>query len=230
MFENGKRRSLAAAAGVGAAGFVILVATTVVARGPDIGNPYELLLPNYSKVAPQTAPAPSIPMTSPRRRSIAAIAGHPVCVRLCDGAYFPISTGNGEEAQCRNLCPDAATAIYQAPNGSDDIGEAVSKTGKRYSELPTALRYRSGLDAACVCHRSIAPHYSLAEDSTLRKGDYVMTRNGLAVFEGGAALPHHAADFVALDKARLSAEYTRSAEALHGPKGAPRRAIRITTP
>lgn len=230
MLEKGKRRSLVAAAGIGAAGFVILIATAVVARGPDIGSPYELLLPHAWKAAPQTAPAPSVPMTSPSGRSAAAIAGHPVCVRLCDGAYFPISTANGEEAQCRNLCPDAETAVYDEPNGADDIGEAVTKTGKRYSELPTALRYRSDLDAACVCHRSIAPHYSLAEDSTLRKGDYVMTGNGLAVFEGGAALPHRAADFVALDKARLSAKERRSMEALHGPAGAPRRAIRITTP
>jgi len=230
MLEKGKRRPLAAASGIGAAGFVILIATAVVARGPDVGSPYELLLPNFSKGAPQPTPTPSVPMASPGRRSVAAIAGHPVCVRLCDGAYFPLSTASEEETQCRNLCPDAETAVYDAPNGSDDIGEAVSKTGKRYSELPTALRYRSGLDATCVCHRSVAPHYSLAEDSTLRKGDYVMTRNGLAVFEGGAALPHRAADFVALDKARLSAKDRRSVEALHGRTAAPRRAIRITTP
>jgi hypothetical protein len=228
MIERGTRRRRIATAIVGAA-LAVAATSAVVARGPEIGSPYETLIPNFSHRwnggSRSSAPAPL-------HSQSASVAGRPVCVRLCDGAFFPISSGRdaGDDAVCRGLCPDAETAVYFEPRGSDDISDAVSNAGRPYSELPTALRYRTALDQTCVCHRDLAPHYSVAEDSTLRKGDVVMTPNGPAVYEGSAGLPHRAGDFVALAKARLPAQRRAELEALQGPYSVQRGSVRVTTP
>jgi hypothetical protein len=231
MDEGKKSRRLVATA-IGGTALALAATSAVVARGPNVGSPYEILTPYFSHPAPAEAPPP-VHAQPPHAPRAAAVTGRPVCVRLCDGAYFPISNGAaeaGDEAICRGLCPDADTAVYLEPRRSDDIADAVSKTGRPYSELPTALRYRATLDATCVCHRDLAPHYSVAEDSTLRKGDIVMTPSGPAIFDGAAGLPHRASDFVALAKARLSAQQRVELQALQGPHSAPRGSVRVTTP
>jgi hypothetical protein len=179
-------------------GAALLVAGDVIARGPDVGSPYELLLPGFSHGF----------STPPRRsRSHDALAeGARVCVRLCDGGYFPIAANTGypsEEAACQSLCPDAPTAVYREMNSSDRIDDAVSATGESYSALPTAFSYREKVDATCACHRLAASANSFDQDPTLRKGDYVMTSSGLRVFEGQGTLPHQASDFVAIAGASI---------------------------
>ena len=231
MVEGRTRRRLVAAA-IGGTALALAATSAVVARGPDIGSPYEILTPYFSH-APSARP--STPAEAPARAHshTAAVTGRPVCVRLCDGAYFPVSNGVREandEAICRGLCPDADTAIYLEPRRSDDIADAVSKAGRPYSELPTALRYRTAFDKTCACHRDLAPQYSLAVDSTLRKGDVVMTQNGPAVFNGAAGLPHRSSDFVALAKARLTAQQRVELQSLQGPHSAPRGSVRVSTP
>jgi len=60
-----------------------------------------------------------------------------VCVRLCDGRYFPVKrhSGVGSAKSCSSFCPASATKIY---NGNS-INHAVALDGKRYSELPARL-------------------------------------------------------------------------------------------
>jgi hypothetical protein len=135
------------------------------------------------------------------------VARQAICVRLCDGFSFPIgayagSRGLGRQASmCQSDCPDAATALYVLPKGSDKIEEAVSARGNRhYSELPDAFHYKALLDDACTCHKasSAGPTMSLLRDLTLRRGDAVMTSSGLQVYHGGESFPHRRSDFVAL--------------------------------
>ena len=83
-----------------------------------------------------------------------------ICVRTCDGYAFPVGAYHGEddrashEAACRSACPDAATALYLLPGGSDRIGAAVNiASGRPYSALPDAFHYANVLDEACTCHR-----------------------------------------------------------------------------
>jgi len=232
MFEKTKGRRLANVAAIGAVALVTSVADIVVARGPNVGSPYEILSPSFASVAPTTR-QPS-ETAGPGRPHRTIVVGLPVCVRLCDGAFFPIAVSSGtaeEEALCRNLCPDAETAVYREPNGSNDIDGAISRAGKPYSELPTALRYRTTLDGTCVCHHDLAPHYSIAQDSTLRKGDYVMTPKGFVVFAGASRLPHRASDFVAIAKAQIPATQRSALQSMEGPHPLARRgSVRITTP
>eukprot|EP01037_Dinobryon_pediforme_P025905 gene25905-28231_t len=79
-----------------------------------------------------------------------------VCVRTCDGGFFPVSyaanrgnTGNLEEL-CHALCPNAETQLFTY-SPSRDIDTAVSVSGQSYMSLPNALKYRTKFDPACTC-------------------------------------------------------------------------------
>jgi hypothetical protein len=107
---------------------------------------------------------------------------------------------SGGDAACAAQCPDAPTALYLRPAGSDDIGAAVSLRGAPYSALPVANREQTTYDETCTCHR-VGKHSYVAEllhDNTLRPGDMVVTETGIRVFEGdkhGGVAPR---DFVTL--------------------------------
>jgi len=81
-----------------------------------------------------------------------------VCVRTCDGYFFPIGySGSGGRSgdlqeMCRALCPNAQVALYSYPP-SGDINEAVGADGTHYADLPNALKYRKSVDQSCSCKR-----------------------------------------------------------------------------
>jgi hypothetical protein len=81
-----------------------------------------------------------------------------VCVRSCDGSFFPVSYSAGssrlDELQdmCRALCPNADVTLYTYSPAAD-IETAVSITGARYMDSPTALKYRKSIDNSCTCKR-----------------------------------------------------------------------------
>lgn len=132
-----------------------------------------------------------------------------MCVRTCDGYAFPVGTYRGEvdrpahEATCRAQCPGAATALYLKPTGSDSIDDAVRADSRQaYSKLPSAFKFKTNVSQACTCHLDGAySRVSLARDYTLRRGDVVMTKDGLKVFEGGR-FPFKVADFSPLLRSR----------------------------
>jgi Protein of unknown function (DUF2865) len=79
-----------------------------------------------------------------------------LCVRLCDGFYFPISfatseAGLGRDAeQCRASCGAEARLFYHLnPGGS--VETMMDLTGRAYSALATAFKYRKTLVAGCLC-------------------------------------------------------------------------------
>ncbi len=81
--------------------------------------------------------------------------GKPVCVRTCDGYFFPLNArreGLAEEGDglCQALCPGAETKVYFTQGG---IETAVSLEGEPYTELDNALRYRKRFDPSCSCRR-----------------------------------------------------------------------------
>ena len=143
----------------------------------------------------------------PRHGAIRTVARRAVCVKLCDGAFVPMSPGGGDDAAaCASQCPDAPTSVFYRPSGSDRIEDAVSATGQRYSALPVALRYQSVSDNTCMCHRRYSPaSASLLTDPTLRKGDAIVTATGVLVFQGAQGALHARSDFTALATARLPA-------------------------
>ncbi|HXV30978.1 MAG TPA: DUF2865 domain-containing protein [Sinorhizobium sp.] len=84
-----------------------------------------------------------------------------MCVRTCDGAFFPISSNAtpadfGRDAElCRARCPGADTELYYHVLATEESDQMVSaSTGRPYSELPTAFAYRTrepGTRGSCGC-------------------------------------------------------------------------------
>jgi hypothetical protein len=106
--------------------------------------------------------------------------GRLVCVRSCDGGYFPLdSEPKGKESVaslCSALCPNAEVMVFHAPR-EGGIEEAVSDTGEPYMKLPNALRYRKAYDPSCSCKKpneSWAHALRKAESMILRKKDDVL--------------------------------------------------------
>ena len=80
-----------------------------------------------------------------------------VCVRTCDGAYFPVSFATvparfpDDEKTCKALCPATEANLYAYRNPGEDMNQAVSTTGQPYTALPTAFKFRASFDPACSC-------------------------------------------------------------------------------
>jgi Protein of unknown function (DUF2865) len=80
-----------------------------------------------------------------------------VCVRTCDGAYFPISFATSparfpdDEKTCKALCPATEAELYAHRNPGEDMNQAVSINGAPYSALPNAFRYRNEFNPSCSC-------------------------------------------------------------------------------
>jgi hypothetical protein len=110
---------------------------------------------------------------------------HTVCVRTCDGYYFPISYSTvpsrfaDDENTCKRLCPAAEATLYSFRNPGEQMEQAVSEGGQQYTALPNAFRYRKELVAGCSCRKpgeSWADALRNTDDSsTLESGDIVVT-------------------------------------------------------
>jgi len=91
-------------------------------------------------------------------KRVEATAGgnYTVCVRECDGAFFPVTYFGGRsradslEQICQALCPNAKVALYSFPFGGS-IDEAASSSGELYNLLPNAHKFEHSYDAACSC-------------------------------------------------------------------------------
>ena len=108
-----------------------------------------------------------------------------VCVRTCDGFYFPISYSTSpdrfleDEQTCQRMCPASEVLLYTYHNPGEEMAQAVSLNGRPYTELPTAFQYRKSLSPECSCRR---PGESWAQalkaigpDDTVVPGDVVVT-------------------------------------------------------
>jgi hypothetical protein len=79
-----------------------------------------------------------------------------MCVRACDGFYFPMATAAtqasfaGQAELCQAACPGAAAELFVQRPGSE-VAAATSLDGTPYASLPNAFRYRQTYDATCSC-------------------------------------------------------------------------------
>ena len=96
-----------------------------------------------------------------------------LCVRTCDGYYFPVSFATTaerfatDEQACSALCPGTPTALYVHRNPGGNIEQAVSLAGEPYRSLATAFRYRQSFDSACRCGAVVASAAPTAEPPAL---------------------------------------------------------------
>jgi hypothetical protein len=113
----------------------------------------------FGTIARQPNDVQTLPLNPDQTDSNAAQAGSKaVCVRTCDGAFFPVSYSasqgrlGGLDDMCHALCPNADVSLYTYPP-SGQIEQAVSINGAKYMDLPGALKYRTSIDPTCTCKR-----------------------------------------------------------------------------
>ena len=79
-----------------------------------------------------------------------------VCVRSCDGGFFPVSYSARRSSLddlaslCKALCPNTEVSLYTKAFGRD-IDSAVSIDGASYSDHPNALKFQKSYDKTCTC-------------------------------------------------------------------------------
>lgn len=87
-----------------------------------------------------------------------------MCVRTCDGAYFPISSTASpmsfqRDAQvCSMMCPGTETELYYHAIRQESDAMRSAFTGRPYDELDNAYRFRTqarSKDKACSCNFSL---------------------------------------------------------------------------
>ncbi len=79
-----------------------------------------------------------------------------VCVRTCDGGFFPLNfSARGApkeqlENLCQALCPNTEVKLYtRVP--SSTIDTALGADGTPYRDLPNALKFQTSFDPSCTC-------------------------------------------------------------------------------
>ena len=146
------------------------------AAAPQRGGLFETLFggPGSSIISGLSTPGGESPQGSGYRT---------VCVRTCDGYFYPISYStspskfNDDERTCQRSCPAAEVMLFSHRNPGEDINHAISVGGQLYSSLPNAFKYRQAFDQSCSCKRSgesWAQALKNIEDTTVERGDIVV--------------------------------------------------------
>jgi hypothetical protein len=150
--------------------------------------------PQYRAAVPQQrgffetlfgGPNTNIPPPAPDDYPQVGAGGYrTLCVRTCDGYYFPISNSTSstrfgdDEQTCQKLCPATEAVLYSHRNPGEDVAQAVANNGRLYKDMPNAFRYRREFNPSCSCRlpgQSWADALGQIKDSTVERGDIVVT-------------------------------------------------------
>jgi hypothetical protein len=132
------------------------------------------VIPPGAPGAPDAVPGMSVPSGSYRT----------ICVRTCDGFYYPISYAAdpsrfaNDDKTCRQSCPASDAQLYIYRSSGEDVNQAVSVAGQQpYTSLPNAFRYRTSVDKTCTCRQpgaSWAQTMQNVDDNTVEQGDIIV--------------------------------------------------------
>lgn len=141
-----------------------------------------------------------------------------VCVRTCDGFFFPVGAGGSmdravAEFMCKASCPGAPVKLFMRRGA--DIADAVGADRSLYRRLASALNFRNEVSPTCSCRR---PNGAITagpvfDDPTLRVGDVIVVHGKAIVFKGGTR-PYTPRDFASLEQSSLSADAKQKIGAL----------------
>jgi hypothetical protein len=146
------------------------------ASGP--GNFLNNLFGN-NESSPDATPIPGGPTAAPSGTY------RTVCVRTCDGFYFPISFATvpsrfaDDEKTCKSLCPASDANLFSYRNPGEDMNSAVSINGAPYSSSPNAFKYRTEFNPSCACKAAGQTWSdalkSIDDKSAAENGDIIVT-------------------------------------------------------
>jgi hypothetical protein len=118
-----------------------------------------------------------------------------LCVRLCDGFYFPISsaaTGGSlsrDAEACSASCGSEGRLFYH-PNIGGDVETMVDLTGMAYSALPNAFKYRKTLVEGCRCRPQPWSETELQRHRAYAQGQSPATNAGAGPPSNQPPQPH----------------------------------------
>jgi len=139
--------------------------------GEDYERQYEERQPTFFSFFDDRGPR----VREPRRRSRSELpfaTYRTMCVRRCDGYYFPMSFSTlpsqfeTDAAQCRDKCA-APTALFVYRNPGENVEDMVSLDGVPYSDIDNAWLYRKKFIEGCSCD---AEKYSLEKIAESQDG------------------------------------------------------------
>jgi len=115
-------------------------------------------LPRDSQLPPSQSASPTAapPVAKKRQAHIGRPTFRSLCVRLCDGYYFPISQATSPERfsrdadQCAQTCP-SGSRLFVHRNPGEDVDDMHDLQGRPYRSLPTAFLHRTKYVANCTC-------------------------------------------------------------------------------
>jgi hypothetical protein len=119
-------------------------------------NPFAIWFGTQPAEVPELPPPTLIKpkLLTPKATVVASY--RTVCVRLCDGAFFPVSSSTTsdkferDEARCKHSCSSPAELyVYPVESGSAETMNDLE--GRPYVRLTTAFKFRVAYDAACTC-------------------------------------------------------------------------------
>lgn len=120
----------------------------------------------------------------PTGESYARGGGQVICVRTCDGGYFPMPNlpegRGGADEMCQALCPGTEAVAYSMPHGDEALKQAATVKGSRaYTSLANAFKFRKAFVPNCSCKpdgKTWAQSLVKAESMLVRhKGDIFVT-------------------------------------------------------
>ncbi len=113
-----------------------------------------------------------------------------LCVRACDGYYFPISFSTTrdqfayDQATCDAMSADGPGQLYYHDNPASPSENMVSLHGVPYEEHPAAFRYRSNYDKSCTCGKGGSSLFAVAGKLRLSDAGGTLSLEGPGPSEG----------------------------------------------
>lgn len=104
-----------------------------------------------------------------------------MCVRTCDGAFFPISSNatpadfQRDAETCSHRCPGAETSLYYHAMATEESDQMISaSTGEPYIDLPTAFAYKTrDPQASSQCGCALPNTASINQSTPKQQGSIV---------------------------------------------------------
>jgi Protein of unknown function (DUF2865) len=126
--------------------------------------------------APYEPPTRPQPEERPRPRPEQSGTFKTVCVRLCDGYFFPISpvvtrdSFKRDAERCEKSCP-GRSRLFTVRGLDGKLDDMVDLEGRPYRDLPTAFQHQTRYDPTCTCRgnpwdeEALARHRAYAEEA-----------------------------------------------------------------
>ena len=151
-------------------------------------SPSRTIDPNASVAQSSRHPVPQTKFASSQFHRLGEdadgnISYRTICVRLCDGYFFPISNAassgsfRSDLARCEQTCGGTPVRLFVHPTSTETNEDMQDLNGMPYRRLKTAFRFRSTFDAGCKCtahpweQQATDRHRLYALEAARAKGD-----------------------------------------------------------